>query len=56
MSTPCPGDFNGDGIRDGADLGLLVAAWGTAAADLDDDGVTDGSDLGLLMANFGIDC
>ena len=56
VSTPCPGDFNGDGIRDGADLGLLITAWGTAAGDLDGDGVTNGSDLGLLMTNFGIDC
>ena len=25
---PCPGDLNGDGVVDAADLGLLIAAWG----------------------------
>ncbi|MCA9284867.1 MAG: hypothetical protein KDA22_06625 [Phycisphaerales bacterium] len=46
-----PGDLNGDGIVDGADLGLLLAAWGTddAAADLDGSGTVDGADLGLML-------
>lgn len=45
------GDLNGDGVVDGADLGLLLGAWDTAddAADLNDDGVVDGADLGLLL-------
>ncbi len=48
------GDLNGDDHVDGADLGLLLAAWDSAdqAADLNVDGVVDGADLGLLLANW----
>ncbi len=48
------GDINLDGAVDGADLGLLLATWGSSdrAADLNGDGVVDGSDLGLLLANW----
>lgn len=42
-------DLNGDGLVSGADLGLLLGAWGSAGADLDGDGTTAGSDLGLLL-------
>lgn len=47
-----PGDLNGDGVVDGADLGLMVAAWKTADADLNGDGITDGGDLGVLLSNW----
>ena len=44
------GDLNRDGRVDGADLGLLLGAWGTSGPeDLDDSGVVDGGDLGLLL-------
>ncbi|NCF40719.1 MAG: hypothetical protein GWP75_11460 [Planctomycetia bacterium] len=57
VSAPnCPEDLNGDGSVTGADLGLLLAAWGTAGADLNGDGNTNGADLGLLLAAFGTDC
>ena len=48
------GDINGDGKVDGADLGLLIADWGTTGphADLNGDGVVDGGDLGILLANW----
>jgi len=51
IPTGC-GDLNGDGITNGADLGLLLAAWGTnsAAADLDHDGTVNGADLGILLS------
>jgi len=26
--APCPADLNGDGVVDGADLGMLLGAWG----------------------------
>jgi hypothetical protein len=56
-STPCPGDFNSDGNRDGADLGSLLAAFGVSAAgDMNGDGVTDGADLGAFLAVFGQAC
>jgi hypothetical protein len=48
------GDVNDDGIVDGADLGLLLGAWGSSdpTADLNDDGVVDGGDLGLLLGEW----
>ena len=49
----CTGDLNGDLVRDGADLGLLLGAWGTAGGDLNADGTTDGADLGLLLGAWG---
>jgi predicted outer membrane repeat protein len=47
-------DINGDGVVDGADLGLLLAAWNTtdATTDLNNDITTDGADLGILIANW----
>ncbi|MFG0275025.1 MAG: FG-GAP-like repeat-containing protein [Phycisphaerales bacterium] len=50
-AAPRPADLNGDGVVDGADLGLLLGAWGTPgpAADLNEDGTVDGADLGLLL-------
>ncbi|MCB9868121.1 MAG: hypothetical protein H6816_15965, partial [Phycisphaerales bacterium] len=49
-----PGDLDGDGTVGGADLGLLLAAWGSCGdgccpADLDGDGAVGGADLGLLL-------
>ena len=31
-APPCPSDLNGDGMTDGADLGLLLGAWGACAS------------------------
>ena len=54
---PAPGDLNGDGRVDGADLGLLLAGWGTCGtpcpADLDANGVVNGADIGILLGNWG---
>jgi hypothetical protein len=51
----CTGDLNTDGVVDGNDLGLMLAAWGAVGGptDLDNDGVTDGNDLGQLLARWG---
>jgi len=50
-------DLNGSGSVDGADLGLVLAAWGPAGgfgpADFNGSGVVDGADLGLLLAAWG---
>ena len=47
------GDLNGDGVVDGADLGLFLGQWGpcaaTCAGDFNGDGVVDGADLGALL-------
>jgi hypothetical protein len=50
-NKPSP-DLNGDGVVDGNDLGILLAAWGagTGPADLNRDGAVDGNDLGMLLA------
>jgi hypothetical protein len=49
-----PADLNGDGVVNGADLGLLLSAWGSGGlGDLDGSGTVDGSDLGLLLAAWG---
>jgi hypothetical protein len=52
----CPGDANGDGVVDGADLGALLAAWGAGAPpalDFDGDGAVTGADLGALLGLWG---
>jgi len=50
-------DLNADGVVDGADLALVLGAWGACAAsceaDLNADGVVDGADLGLLLGAWG---
>jgi hypothetical protein len=47
----CPKDLDGDGTVGGADLAMLLAAWGTSgASDIDGDGDVDGADLALLLA------
>lgn len=53
FGDPCPEDLNGDGVVDGADLGLMLGAWGTAAGDVNGDGITNGADLGLLLGAWG---
>ncbi len=48
------GDLNGDGVIDGADLGILLSGWGSSGpGDLNGDGVVDGADLGILLGNWG---
>ncbi len=49
-----PGDVDGDGLVDAADIARLLAAWGTAdaAADLDGDGVVGASDLAVILAHW----
>ncbi len=48
------GDLNGDGVVDGADLGILLNNWGgDGVGDLNGDGVVDGADLGILLNNWG---
>jgi hypothetical protein len=56
LVIPCPGDINGDGVTDTADLGILISNFGLlgfSPTDLNGDGVTDTADLGILISNFG---
>jgi hypothetical protein len=45
------GDLDGDGDVDGADLAVLLGAWGTddASSDLNVDGIIDAADLAILL-------
>jgi len=52
-SVPCAGDFNGDGVRDAADLAVLLGAWGGTGGDLNGDGTTDAADLGAFLSGWG---
>jgi hypothetical protein len=48
-----PGDFNGDGVVDGNDLGIMLATWGACVGcptDMNNDGAVDGNDLGQLLS------
>ncbi|MGA0173485.1 MAG: GC-type dockerin domain-anchored protein, partial [Phycisphaerales bacterium] len=49
-----PGDLNVDGVVNGADLSILLSAWGTAdpVADINGDGVVNGADLSTLLSNW----
>ncbi|MFM1866602.1 MAG: hypothetical protein RL591_10 [Planctomycetota bacterium] len=57
----CVNDLNFDGMVNGADLGVLLGAWGrissTSASqqspDLNGDGVVNGADLGILLGSWG---
>ncbi|MCP4833174.1 MAG: hypothetical protein GY895_00275 [Phycisphaera sp.] len=54
---PCVGDVNGDGFVNGADLGLMIAVWGSCGdcpEDLNGDGAVNGADLGLMIAGWGV--
>jgi hypothetical protein len=49
-----PGDLDGNGVIDGADLAALLSAWGTddPEADLDHDGVVGGPDLAIVLGGW----
>lgn len=50
-----PADLDGDCAVGGADLAILLSAWGTAGgpADLDGNGSVDGADLAVLLSFWG---
>jgi hypothetical protein len=51
----CPGDFDGNGIVNGGDLGLMLVVWNSdnPAYDIDGNGVVNGGDLGYLLTYWG---
>jgi hypothetical protein len=53
VACPCPGDFDGSGGIDGADLAALLGAWGSSSHDLDGSGTTDAADLSILLGGWG---
>ncbi len=54
LVIPNVADLNNDGVVNGADLGLLLANWGTGGpvGDLNFDCTVNGADLGILLANW----
>jgi uncharacterized membrane protein len=54
---PCRGDIDGDGLRNLADLSVLLTAYGNDdGGDIDGDGDTDLADLGWLLSVYGQPC
>jgi hypothetical protein len=54
----CPGDANGDGATNAADLSVLLSQFGQnvavgSGADFNADGAVNGADLSVLLGNFG---
>ncbi len=52
----CIGDLNVDGVVNGADLAILLGAWGACTgcpADLNTDGLVNGADLAILLGAWG---
>jgi hypothetical protein len=50
---PLVGDLDGDGVVNGADLGIMLTSWGSAGAgDLNGDGIVDGADLGIILTSW----
>jgi hypothetical protein len=62
VATVCPGDANGDGLVNFADLNAVLSAFGTTGApgtapgDLNEDGVVNFGDLNLVLSAFGDSC
>ena len=56
VSCPELGDFDDDGTVSGADLTILLSAWGSNGlpygADLNCDGIVNGGDLTVLLSNW----
>ena len=53
-SCGIPGDLDGNGVVDGADLATLLNSWGQGGpADLNGDGTVDAADMAVLLNNFG---
>ncbi len=54
----CPGDVTGNGLVNGADLGLVLAAWASdgtdqPGSDVNQDGIVNGADLAFVLGAWG---
>jgi hypothetical protein len=57
----CPGDINGDGVINFADLNAVLTCFGVSGepclgSDVDNNGQVDFSDLNIVLTNFGTAC
>jgi hypothetical protein len=59
-SAACPGDLDGDGVVDTADLARMLSGFGApggpSEGDLNGDGVVGIQDLAILLSNFSASC
>jgi len=55
LGSLCPADLVVNGIVDGADLAVVLGAWGTSSslADIDGSGTVDGADLAIVLGAWG---
>lgn len=56
LTEPFPSpDLNGDSIINGADIAMMLSAWGSTEAigDVNGDGVVDGADLAIVLSSWG---
>jgi hypothetical protein len=53
-----PADTNGDGVVDGADLTIVLSAWGSdlLAADVNHDGIVNGADIAIVLGAWCPEC
>ena len=52
-TPPCAADFNGDHVRDGLDMTVILSNWGGTGGDVNGDGTTDGLDMTVLLSGWG---
>jgi len=55
-ASVCPGDLDATGVVDGADLGIVLGAWGECvecSADIDQNGAVNGADLAIVLGAWG---
>ena len=56
VESPCPADFDGNGLVDGADLVYVLGNWGPCVDCLEDingDDRVDGADLVYVLGTWG---
>lgn len=61
LAEACPGDMNGDGLRDTADLPAFLGVFGLSlpagtCGDLNADGIINTPDLAVFLGGFGQPC
>lgn len=54
-TVECVADLNDDGVVNGADITIVLGAWGTSSGipDLNSDGIVNGGDITILLGNWG---
>jgi len=55
-TVECVSDLNEDGVVNGADLAVVLGAWGTSSGipDLNSDGIVNGADIAIILGSWGV--